>query len=206
MKTLLRFMLAPVLTLALGMVMTFTPAASAQQYGVRAGDRLEIQVVEDESLNRAVTVLPGGSISFPYAGNLNVGGQSASTIANRISQSLTGVMASPPTVFVNVIPLEPVPMAQEAEDVVVNIYIMGEAAQPGAKAVPPGTTFLQALSQAGGLTPFAATKRIQLRRAKNPGQVVTVNYAAIMRGAAMNLDPVLGEGDVIIIPERSLFE
>lgn len=206
MKTLLRFMLAPVLTLALGMVMTFTPAASAQQYGVRAGDRLEIQVVEDESLNRAVTVLPGGSISFPYAGNLNVGGQSASTIANRISQSLTGVMASPPTVFVNVIPLEPVPMAQEAEDVVVNIYIMGEAAQPGAKAVPPGTTFLQALSQAGGLTPFAATKRIQLRRAKVPGQVVTVNYAAIMRGAAMNLDPVLGEGDVIIIPERSLFE
>lgn len=206
MKTLLRFMLAPVLTLALGMVMAFAPAASAQQYGVRAGDRLEIQVVEDESLNRAVTVLPGGSISFPYAGNLNVGGQSASTIANRISQSLTGVMASPPTVFVNVIPLEPVPMAQEAEDVVVNIYIMGEAAQPGAKAVPPGTTFLQALSQAGGLTPFAATKRIQLRRAKNPGQVVTVNYAAIMRGAAMNLDPVLGEGDVIIIPERSLFE
>ncbi len=206
MKTLLRFILAPVLSLALAVVMAFTPAASAQQYGVRAGDRLEIQVVEDESLNRAVTVLPGGSISFPYAGNLNVGGQSASTIANRISQSLTGVMASPPTVFVNIIPLEPVPMAQEVEEAVVNIYIMGEAAQPGAKAVPPGTTFLQALSQAGGLTPFAATKRIQLRRASNPRQVITVNYAAIMRGAAMNLDPVLGEGDVIIIPERSLFE
>lgn len=206
MKTLLRFILAPVLSGALVMVMAFAPAASAQQYGVRAGDRLEIQVVEDESLNRAVTVLPGGSITFPYAGNMNVGGQSATAIANRISQSLAGVMASPPTVFVNVVPIEPVPTAEEVEEAVINIYIMGEAAQPGAKAVLPGTTFLQALSQAGGLTPFAATKRIQLRRASMPGQVITVNYSAIMRGATMNLDPVLAEGDVIIVPERSLFE
>ena len=83
---------------------------------------------------------------------------------------------------------------------------MGEASAPGPKAVLPGTTFLQALSQAGGLTPFAATKRIQLRRASMPGQVITVNYAAIMRGAGMNLDPVLAEGDVIIVPERGLFE
>ena len=43
-------------------------------------------------------------------------------------------------------------------------------------------------------------------RAATPGQVITVNYAAVMRGAGMNLDPILSEGDVIIVPERGLFE
>ena len=52
----------------------------------------------------------------------------------------------------------------------------------------------------------AATKRIQLRRARTPGQVIVVDYDAIMRGAVMNYDPVLSEGDVIVVPERRLFE
>lgn len=202
MTILLRFILAALLALPLA----FPRGAMAQEYRIQSGDRLSVEVLEDPSLNRTLVVLPGGTIDFPYAGSIRVAGQTPSAVGNQISQSLAGVLASPPTVFVTATPLiEPV-LPTEVEEDVVNIYIMGEASAPGAKAVPPGTTFLQALSQAGGLTPFAATKRIQLRRASMPGQVITVNYAAIMRGAGMNLDPVLAEGDVIIIPERGLFE
>lgn len=198
MTILLRFMLAAILAVPLAL------GAQAQEYRIQAGDRLTVEVLEDASLNRTLVVLPGGTIDFPYAGSIRVAGQSPTAVSNRISQSLAGVLASPPTVFVTATPLMEPETAPEAA--VVNIYVMGEASAPGAKAVPPGTTFLQALSQAGGLTPFAATKRIQLRRAATPGQVITVNYAAIMRGAGMNLDPVLSEGDVIVIPERGLFE
>lgn len=205
MKTPLRFTLAAMLMMAMLLPLAFSGAAMAQEYRIQTGDRLTVEVLEDASLNRTVTVLPGGTINFPYAGSLNVAGASPSSVSNRISQALAGVLASPPTVFVTASPLEPVPGA-EAETDIVTIYIMGEASSPGAKAVLPGTTFLQALSQAGGLTPFAATKRIQLRRAATPGQVITVNYAAIMRGSGMNVDPVLSEGDVIIVPERGLFE
>lgn len=202
MTILLRFMLAALLALPLA----FSHGALAQEYRIQSGDRLTVEVLEDASLNRTLVVLPSGTIDFPYAGSIRVAGQSPTAVSNRISQSLAGVLAAPPTVFVTATPLiEPVLPIQE-EKAVVNIYIMGEASAPGPKAVLPGTTFLQALSQAGGLTPFAATKRIQLRRAATPGQVITVNYAAIMRGAGMNLDPVLSEGDVIVIPERGLFE
>ena len=202
MTILLRFMLAALLVLPLA----FTHSAVAQEYRIQPGDRLTVEVLEDASLNRTLVVLPGGTIDFPYAGSIRVAGQSPTAVGNAISQSLAGVLASPPTVFVTATPLiEPV-IPTEEEKEVVNIYIMGEASAPGPKAVLPGTTFLQALSQAGGLTPFAATKRVQLRRAATPGQVITVNYAAIMSGAGMNLDPVLSEGDVIIIPERGLFE
>ena len=203
MTILLRFMLAALLALPLA----FSQGAQAQEYRIQSGDRLAIEVLEDASLNRTVTVLPGGTIDFPYAGSIRVAGQSPTAVGSAISQSLAGVLASPPTVFVTATPLiEPILPTAPVEEEVVNIYIMGEASAPGPKAVVPATTFLQALSQAGGLTPFAATKRIQLRRAATPGQVITVNYAAIMRGAGMNLDPVLAEGDVIIVPERGLFE
>lgn len=203
MTMLMRFILAVLLALPLALGQQ---AAQAQEYRIQTGDRLMIEVLEDASLNRTVAVLPGGTINFPYAGSIRVAGLSPTAVSNSISQSLAGVLASPPTVFVTAMPLE-LPLTQtEPEQDVVNIYIMGEASAPGPKAVVPGTTFLQALSQAGGLTPFAATKRIQLRRATMPGQVITVNYAAIMRGAGMNLDPVLVEGDVIIVPERGLFE
>ncbi|RJK98485.1 polysaccharide export protein [Paracoccus aestuarii] len=192
--------------LALCLPLLWTSMADAQEYRVRAGDRLTIEVLEDTTLNRTIPVLPGGTITFPYAGSLQVSGQSPTAIGNRISQSLAGVLASPPTVFVSVTPLDPMPMVETPQAMLINVYVMGEASSPGAKNVPPGTTFLQALSQAGGLTPFAATKRIQLRRPSMPGTVVSINYDAIMRGAAMSQDPVLAEGDVIIIPERSLFE
>ena len=200
MTILMRLMLAAVLALPLA----FGQTALAQEYRIQTGDRLMIEVLEDATLNRTVAVLPGGTINFPYAGSIRVAGQSPTAVGNRISQSLAGVLASPPTVFVTAMPLD-APVTEVEKDVV-NIYIMGEASAPGPKAVLPGTTFLQALSQAGGLTPFAATKRIQLRRAATPGQVITVNYAAIMRGSGMNLDPVLSEGDVIVVPERGLFE
>lgn len=202
MTILLRFMLAALLALPL----VLSQGALAQEYRIQAGDRLTVEVLEDASLNRTLVVLPGGTIDFPYAGSIRVAGQSPTAVGNRISQSLAGVLASPPTVFVTATPLIEPEIPVEPETAVVNIYIMGEASAPGPKAVLPGTTFLQALSQAGGLTPFAATKRIQLRRAATPGQVITVNYAAVMRGAGMNLDPVLSEGDVIIVPERGLFE
>lgn len=202
MKTMMRILIG----LALSLPLFWTSLANAQEYRVRAGDRLTIEVLEDTTLNRTIPVLPGGTITFPYAGSLQVSGQSPTTIGNRISQSLAGVLASPPTVFVSVTPLDPMPMVEAPEAVLINVYVMGEASSPGAKNVPPGTTFLQALSQAGGLTPFAATKRIQLRRPSMPGTVISINYDAIMRGAAMSQDPVLAEGDVIIIPERSLFE
>ena len=202
MKTMMRILIG----LALCLPLFWTSMADAQEYRVRAGDRLTIEVLEDTTLNRTIPVLPGGTITFPYAGSLQVSGQSPTTIGNRISQSLAGVLASPPTVFVSVTPLDPMPMVEAPEAVLINVYVMGEASSPGAKNVPPGTTFLQALSQAGGLTPFAATKRIQLRRPSMPGTVISINYDAIMRGAAMSQDPVLAEGDVIIIPERSLFE
>ena len=90
-----------------------------------------------------------------------------------------------------------------------NVYIVGEANEPGRKEVLPGTTLLQFLAEAGGLSRFAAEKRIQLRRV-NPASgeetVYRFNYRSMGGSNSISGTTVLAPGDVIVVPERRLFE
>ncbi|MCV6598083.1 MAG: polysaccharide export protein [Mangrovicoccus sp.] len=182
-------------------------AAFAQQYQLQPGDVLTVEVLEDESLNRRVSVLPDGNISFPFAGTLQAEGRTVSQLQNALTSALGPTFATQPTVFVALdsISQPSVPRANKRE---VTVYFIGEVRAPGRQILPSGTTLLQALASAGGFTEFAATKRIQLRRAGSGGQekVYTFDYRSASRGAATTGSTVLREGDVILIPERRLFE
>jgi polysaccharide export outer membrane protein len=86
---------------------------------------------------------------------------------------------------------------------------MGEIASPGVVDMARGTTLVQALAQTGGFTPFAATKRIILRRTDprtGKAMVRKINYKALANGTSNIQDFRLRDGDVIIVPERRLFE
>ncbi len=199
----------------LGLIAAFvvtTGTASAQDgYLVKAGDRLSIEVLQDSDLNRNTLVLPDGRFSFPLAGTVRARGRTVSQIQSAISSALAGNFQAPPDVFVSVEPAppaEPVITPEEAPEVVA-IYFLGEIASPGPKEMLEGTTFLQALSASGGFTNFAATKRIQLRRT-NPKtglqSVYEIDYNALSQGAELRNNFPLLEGDVILVPERRLFE
>jgi polysaccharide export outer membrane protein len=72
-----------------------------------------------------------------------------------------------------------------------------------------GTTLLRAMALAGGPDRCAAATRSQLRRSDpSTGQekLYLFNYNAVERGGAIESMITLREGDVIIVPERRLFE
>lgn len=197
------------------MVTMFTMIASVamaqQDYRIRSGDTLSIEVLEDQNLNRSAVVLPDGRFSFPLAGTLTAGGQTVAQVQAAIVEAIGSNFNTPPNVFVAVQPAPRQPAAPSAPAVVptVDIYMLGEVATPGLRQVRPGTTFLQALSQTGGLSRFAALKRIQLRRTDprtGQQQVVVINYKALTNGAVLSQDFPLQDGDVILVPERRLFE
>lgn len=190
---------------------SFTGAAMAQSdYRVNPGDVLAIEVLEDNSLNREVLVLPDGRFSFPFAGTVQARGRTTTEIAGAIASGIASNFASQPNVFVTVRQLRPVVASGGvAAPATISIYFLGEVAKPGLLAVRPGTTLLQALAQGGGFTNFAATKRVQLRRTdRTTGQQIVrqINYRALSDGAALSRDIVLADGDVILVPERRLFE
>lgn len=183
-------------------------AASAQDYVLSPGDVLSVEVLEDESLNRQVVVLPDGNITFPFAGSISAEGRTLPQVQNSLTQALAPTFATEPTVFLSLQQVnEPaIPRAGRRE---VTVFFIGEVGTPGRVILPSGTTLLQALASTGGFTRFAATKRVQLRRTDpQSGQetVYTFNYRSASKGAVTTGNLVLREGDVILVPERRLFE
>ena len=84
---------------------------------------------------------------------------------------------------------------------------IAQVTNSGKVQVDAGTTLLQFLAESGGFTRFAATNRIQLRRATKKGEKVLVfNFRAVEAGASVPKRTVLRDGDVIVVPQRKLFE
>jgi polysaccharide export outer membrane protein len=182
------------------------PEARAQDsYLLRPGDVVRVEVVEDPSINRSTIVLPDGRISVPLAGTVRAGGRTIEQIQAELSSRLAPNFAAAPTVFVALERL-----AERAATGVrpITVHVIGEAARPGKLALDRGTTLLQAFAEMGGFSRFAATGRIQLRRPDGQGgeTIYPIDYKAIERGASSAGLTVLREGDVIIVPQRRLFE
>lgn len=182
-------------------------AAAAQGYQIRTGDVLQIEVLEDPSLNRSTLVLPDGSVSFPLAGTLRAAGRSIGDFQSSLANALAPNFAAQPTVFVTVAQLAATTQ-EVAPDATVDVYALGEFNTPGRFDLEPGTSLLQFLAASGGLTRFAATKRIQLRRRDGSGQEVVYrfNLRAVEQGGRIQGQLILQPGDVIVAPERRLFE
>jgi len=186
--------------------------AQAQSYAVKPGDILRVEVLEDTSLNRDVLVAPDGQFTFPLAGTVRAGGRSIDQIAASLSQQLAPNYAAPPNVFISLSRLAPPTVAGGggvvAAPPTISIYVLGEVNNPGKREVEPGTTLLQFFAESGGFTRFAATKRIQLRRRDQSGaeQVYSINYRAIEAGGQLKTSVTMQDGDVIVVPQRRLFE
>lgn len=199
--------------IVLSMIFATATAALSQSgnYSVRAGDTLSVEVLEDSSLNRNVLVLPDGKINFPFAGSVSAAGRTTSQIQSALIAGIKDQFQTTPTVVVSVvnIPTRTAPAQRSVAPATINVYLMGEVNNPGLREVAPGTSFLQLLSQGGGFTRFAATKRVQLRRrdeTTGAERVYKINYRALANGAALSNDIILANGDVILVPERRLFE
>lgn len=188
------------------MALVLAPAALAQGYRIKAGDTLSISVLEDPNLNRSVLVRPDGGISLPIAGNIQAAGNSVQSVERLVTERLASGFSIKPTVSVALASLgKPAAAGTAATS---DIFFIGEVAKSGMVSVDRGTTLLQAIASAGGLTQFAAEKRIQLRRTDKSGHetIYLFNYDAVQNGARITNNLVVQSGDVIVVPERRLFE
>jgi polysaccharide biosynthesis/export protein len=200
------------IALLAGFLMLATSAAAQDGYRIRAGDTLRIEVLEDEGLNRSVLVAPDGRITLPLAGAVRAAGQSIESLQADLAARLAGNFAAPPNVYVSlerlfeprIVPRGP---STPTPDPTIDIFLIGEVAKPGKLAVAPRTTMLQLFAEMGGFSRFAATKRIQLRRMENGEEkIYTFNYRDIESGASSAGNTTVQDGDVIVVPQRGLFE
>ncbi len=199
-------MLRPFLT-ACVLFLCLLPGVGRAEYKIASGDTIQIEVVEDATLNRTLLVLPDGSVDFPGAGSLRVAGLSTSTVQAALSAALASQFNIRPTIYVSVVGVsEPQAEAVAASAPEVNVYVMGEINKPGVIEDADDLTLLQAIAQAGGFTRFAATKRIELHRIDPATQTEQVLLFNFRNGGGISGATELRDGDVIVVPERRLFE
>lgn len=197
--------LAALLMLPLG-----AAGALAQDgYRIRPGDTLRIEVLEDPSLSRAVLVAPDGRITMPLVGGVLAQGRQVEDLQNVLEEQLAPNFAARPSVFVSLQGLAQRDAGQVAAADLISVYVLGEAGRPGRIDVERGTTLLQFFAQMGGFSDFAAKKRVQLRRTDpETGEetIYNLDYKAIERGRSKTGSTEMADGDVILVPQRRLFE
>ena len=69
--------------------------AAADSYKLNPGDEVEISVWNEEDLQKTISVLPDGMISFPLVGHLQAAGKSAAEIETVIAAKLNAYIADP---------------------------------------------------------------------------------------------------------------
>jgi polysaccharide export outer membrane protein len=167
-----------------------TLTANAQDdYRLNPGDILKISVWNEEALQQEVLVLPNGTISFPLVGIVDVGNKTPLQVQYEVKEMLSRLIPDP-EVNLTVI--------QVAGN---NFFIIGKVNRPGRFPMNRPTDIVQAISLAGGFTPFASSDSIQiLRRTGKRQQIIRFDYTKIADGEELETNILLKSGDTIVVP------
>lgn len=169
-------------------ISTFAPVANApvpDNYRLGPDDTLLLQVYGKQSSDYELVVNREGSVNLPDLGPVNVAGltfsQASSLIRNRIAEANIGLQAA-------------VTMGQLRT---INVFIAGEARNPGMYAVSALTSVTQALFVSGGVSEIGSLRDIRVTRS---GQTVARFdlYDLLLKGNNAN-DITLQHGDVVFI-------
>lgn len=167
-------------------------AALAQQppdYKIHAGDELEIAVWKEEDLLRKVIVRPDGKFSFPLTGEVVAAGRTVAQIQSEVENRLQKYIPEP-VVTVSVTGIDGN-----------GVFVIGQVNKPGMYVMNPQLNVLQALSMAGGTTPYAALNDIMILRGSGAGQKsLPFRYSDVSKGRSLEQNILLESGDVVVVP------
>ena len=162
---------------------------SEETYLLGPEDIVKVSVWKDEQLTQEVVVRPDGMISFPLVGDVSVAGRTVEEVRLELVKRL-GKFIPNPHVSVLAVKLHSY-----------KIYLTGRVHKPGEYLVGHYTDVLQALSLAGGLTPYAAENDIKImRRVKGEQRVFRFRYGDVRNGKALEQNILLQRGDVVVVP------
>ena len=164
-------------------------ATSDPDYVIGPEDMLNISVWKEPDVSGAVPVRPDGKISMPLLGDMQAAGSTPMQLTQRLTDGLKKYMDDPRvTVIVTAINSR-------------RVFILGQVGRPGAFPLLPHMTVLQAISSAGGLTPYAGQSKIYVLRNDNGKQTkLPFNYKEVLRGQKPEQDIELKAGDTIVVP------
>ena len=159
-------------------------------YHLQPGDIVNISVWKEKDLETDALVRPDGGLSFPLVGDVEATGHTLREVRDTIAGRLK--------------PYIPDPVVTVAiKEIGGNeIYVLGRVNRPGGYPFSQPIDVMQALSLAGGTTPFAKLNRIVIlhRDAGGAEHSVRFHYADIAHGRDLAQNVLLHSGDTVVVP------
>ncbi len=165
-------------------------------YRIGPGDILDIEVAENKDTRTKSTVMPDGMLYFNTARGVNVKGKTVREISTQLSHQLKEDYVNP-VVTVNV---------SKADSQ--RFWMLGQVAKPGTYPITKPTTLVDAISTGSGLLSVRDSVNVNnpesadLERAAiiRSGDVLPVNFDALIREGDMSQNIYVKSGDYIFIP------
>ena len=174
------------------------------QYFLGTGDQVQVTVFNAPDYSGEFSVLAGGSLNLPLAGEILVEGLTLRQASEEISVQLSQYIRRP-RVTVSLVTARPLQVA-----------IAGEINRPGAYTLPvdgengsPTPTLTQVISLAGGITQSADIRQISVQRQLPRGadavgdSAITIDLWQLIQAGQLDADLALQRGDRIIVPKAT---
>jgi len=165
------------------------PATDDPNYSIAPEDVLTIDVWKEPEISRTVPVRRDGKISLPLLNDVQAAGLTPTQLGAEIVEKLRATIVHPQVTVI---------VAQMSS---LRIYILGQVTRGGAYPLVPDMTVMQALSIAGGFTPYANLKKIYVMRSENGvSRIFPMNYKEVINGRKPQQNIPLNPGDTIVVP------
>lgn len=174
-------------------------------YKAGIGDAIDIFVLEDSSFNGLYVVRASGDIILPKAGRVPVLGMKLEEVESSVKRVLQANQLTQATVIA-----DPVRRGGGDDKTIIagmNVYLTGPGVMRQGRALVPfvgdaKVTAFQAITDGGGFAAFANKKHSYLLRKDQIGRTkrLQIDFIKIEKGLAS--DPVLQDGDTIVVPQK----
>ncbi|MGV3592353.1 MAG: polysaccharide biosynthesis/export family protein [Gammaproteobacteria bacterium] len=161
------------------------------EYIIGPSDVLSISILNQDAMDRTVTVRPDGMISFPLIEEISAAGLTPAQLEEMMAVALSD--------YVEILPGELSVTVDEVHSYTVSV--LGEVRNPGRFEFKNSATVLDALALAGGLTEFAAADEIMILRNQPDGiRRIRFNYEELMKKPDSNVELDVYPGDTVLVP------
>ena len=158
-------------------------------YVIDFGDTLEVQVLGPKSYTEKVEVKRDGSISLKELGRVYVGGLSLGRADNLIQAKMSSAFVGREA-FTSILSVRDI-----------QVYIMGEAVNPGLYTLNGNSNALNALYMAAGILESGSFRNILLKR--DGKTLINIDLYDLFINGNTNSQMRLRSGDVILIPSHN---
>ena len=185
-----RLVAAALLAIGLATAGAADMAPVRDPYRINPGDVLQISVWKEVDLQKELLVNPDGHFSFPLAGDIVGEGKTVEQLRQELTEKLSRFI---PDAVVTVSALQ------------LNgnkVYVLGQVARPGEFVMTRTADVMQAISTAGGTTPFAKLDEVKILRRSDQGTQIAIpfRYSDVQEGRKLEQNILLRAGDTIVVP------